>query len=101
MLQPGIAFYTATPALALQGLGLRGLRAGQPGAPGADDESRLTDREREMLRLADAGRKGYEIAAEMKLGRQTIRNYFSDLYVKLGVANCREAIAWARERGQL
>lgn len=46
--------------------------------------------------------RGYDnaaIAAELCLARQTVRNYTSRVYAKLGVDNRYQAIIWAREHG--
>lgn len=40
-----------------------------------------------------------QIAAELGIVTQTVRNYISALYDKLGVNSRAEAIVWARERG--
>ena len=61
----------------------------------------LTDRERQVLRLAGQGRSGAEIAAELGLSEGTVRNYLSEAISKLGAANRVEAARIARERGWL
>jgi DNA-binding NarL/FixJ family response regulator len=40
-----------------------------------------------------------QIARELGIATQTVRNYISTLYDKLGVRSRAEAIVWARERG--
>ena len=61
----------------------------------------LTDRERQVLRLAGQGRSGADIAAELGLSEGTVRNYLSEAISKLGAANRVEAARIARERGWL
>jgi len=61
----------------------------------------LTDRERQVLRLAGQGRSGADIAAELRLSEGTVRNYLSEAISKLGAANRVEAARIARERGWL
>ncbi len=61
----------------------------------------LTDRERQVLRLAGQGRSGADIAAELGLSEGTVRNYLSEAIGKLGAANRVEAARLARERGWL
>ncbi len=61
----------------------------------------LTDRERQVLRLAGQGRSGADIAAELSLSEGTVRNYLSEAISKLGAANRVEAARIARERGWL
>ncbi len=57
----------------------------------------LTDRERELLGLLAQGLDNARIASELHLGEQTVRNYLSRLYGKLGVQTRSEAIIWARD----
>ncbi len=61
----------------------------------------LTDREREVLRLADEGLSNAEIAARLHLSDGTVRNYLSEAIGKLGVTNRTAAARLARDRGWL
>lgn len=61
----------------------------------------LTDRERQVLRLAGEGASGADIAARLALSEGTIRNYLSEAISKLGAANRVEAARIAREKGWL
>jgi two-component system response regulator DesR len=61
----------------------------------------LTDRERQVLRLADEGLAGSEIAARLKLSEGTVRNYLSESIGKLGARNRVEAARLARQKGWL
>lgn len=61
----------------------------------------LTDREREVLRLADEGRSGPEIGRVLKLSEGTVRNYLSEAIGKLGAKNRVEAARLARQKGWL
>ena len=61
----------------------------------------LTDRDREMLRLAEAGRSNQEIADALALSPGTVRNYFSEAVQKLGARNRIEAGRIARQNGWL
>jgi DNA-binding NarL/FixJ family response regulator len=58
---------------------------------------RLTPRERELLELLSEGLDNVRIADRLHLGEQTVRNYLSRLYSKLGVRTRTAAIVWARE----
>jgi NarL family two-component system response regulator LiaR len=58
----------------------------------------LSDRERELLDLLSRGWDNARLAQELRLGEQTVRNYLSRLYSKLGVRTRSEAIVWARDR---
>ena len=61
----------------------------------------LTDRERQVLRLAGDGLTNAEIAGRLHLSDGTVRNYLSEAMSKLGAANRVAAARTARERGWL
>jgi two-component system response regulator DesR len=61
----------------------------------------LTDRERQVLRLAAEGMTGGDIAERLNLSDGTVRNYLSDAISKLGATNRVTAARLARERGWL
>ena len=61
----------------------------------------LTDRERQVLRLADEGRSSDAIARQLKLSEGTVRNYLSEAIGKLGAKNRVEAARLARQKGWL
>ena len=61
----------------------------------------LSDRERQVLRLAGEGRSAGEIASELNLSQGTVRNYLSEAIGKLGVGNRIEAFRLARQKGWL
>lgn len=61
----------------------------------------LTDRERQVLRLAGDGVSGAGIAAALHLSQGTVRNYLSEAISKLGASNRVEAACIARQRGWL
>lgn len=61
----------------------------------------LTDRERQVLRLAGEGRRSAEIGRELHLTEGTVRNYLSEAISKLGASNRIEAARLARTRGWL
>jgi two-component system, NarL family, response regulator DesR len=65
------------------------------------DEDPLTDRERQVLRLAAEGRSGSEIASSLGLSEGTTRNYLSEAINKLGARNRVEAARIARVKGWL
>lgn len=66
---------------------------------GEDDP--LSDRERQVLRLAAEGSSGAEIAAKLHLSEGTVRNYLSEAISKLGAGNRVEAARIARMKGWL
>ena len=61
----------------------------------------LTERERQVLRLAGEGKASIDIASELNLSEGTVRNYLSEAISKLGAANRVEAARIARTKGWL
>jgi len=61
----------------------------------------LTDRERQVLRLAGDGTPTARIAEALGLSEGTVRNYLSEAISKLGVTNRAEAARLARSKGWL
>ncbi len=61
----------------------------------------LTDRERQVLRLAGEGMQSGDIAAELRLSEGTVRNYLSEAISKMGASNRVEASRIARTKGWL
>lgn len=69
------------------------------GAKGEAEVVELSKRERQVLERMAKGLNNDTIAAELGIAAQTVRNYISNLYDKLGVHTRAEAVVWARERG--
>jgi DNA-binding CsgD family transcriptional regulator len=67
----------------------------------ADNEmlSRLTEREREILRLIFAGKCSSEVATLLSVSKRTVDFYLARAYAKLGVANRYQAFKRAVELG--
>jgi len=65
------------------------------------DDDPLTDRERQVLRLAGEGLSSAEVAEVLRLAEGTVRNYLSEAIGKLGARNRVEATRLAREKGWL
>jgi two-component system response regulator DesR len=61
----------------------------------------LTDRERQVLRLAGEGTTSGDIAVHLNLSEGTVRNYLSEAISKLGAGNRIEAARIARAKGWL
>jgi len=61
----------------------------------------LTDRERQVLRLAGDGMASIDIADKLGLSEGTVRNYLSEAISKLGANNRVEAARIARTNGWL
>ena len=61
----------------------------------------LTERERDVLRLADEGRSNKEIARQLDLSPGTVRNYLSEASSKLNASSRIEAGRIARDLGWL
>jgi DNA-binding NarL/FixJ family response regulator len=65
--------------------------------PQAEQAAELTTREKEVLRLISEGLDNSGIAEQLNLAEQTIRNYSSSIYEKIGVNSRAQAVIWARE----
>ncbi len=61
----------------------------------------LSNRERQILRLVEAGKMNKQISAELNLSPGTVRNYLAEAAQKLGASNRIEAFQIARENGWL
>jgi DNA-binding NarL/FixJ family response regulator len=69
-----------------------------PAAP-AQVFPELTEREREILDLIAQGLNNGEVAARLVLSSSTVRNYVSNIFSKLQVADRAQAIVKARDAG--
>ncbi|MFI6700443.1 response regulator [Streptomyces sp. NPDC050509] len=67
----------------------------------ADGANPLTEREREVLRVASDGSTNAEVAGVLRLSQGTVRNYLSTAIQKLAARNRAEAVRIAREKGWL
>lgn len=65
------------------------------------EDDPLSDRERQVLRLAAEGSSSGDIAAQLHLSEGTVRNYLSEAISKLGATNRIEAARIARMKGWL
>jgi DNA-binding NarL/FixJ family response regulator len=76
---------------------------GGPGAtsPGRPAHQRLTTREREVLQLVGAGLTNAEIAAELRLSPNTVKEHASSMFRKLGARNRADAVVRAQRLGVL
>ena len=61
----------------------------------------LSERERQVLRLAGEGATGKEIAGRLNLSQGTVRNYLSEAISKLAAGNRIDAARIARHKGWL
>jgi DNA-binding NarL/FixJ family response regulator len=69
--------------------------------PGRPAHQRLTAREREVLGLVAAGLTNAEIAAELQLSPNTVKEHASSMFRKLGARNRADAIVRAQRLGVL
>lgn len=79
-----------------------GLRVVDPALAEAslfDGANPLSDRERQVLRLAADGRSAAAIAAEVFLSAGTVRNNLSAAIGKVGAANRAQAVRIAQDKG--
>jgi two-component system response regulator DesR len=69
--------------------------------PVAPSAPRLTMREREVLELVAAGLTNAEIAAELELSPNTVKEHASSMFRKLGARNRADAVQRAQRLGVL
>jgi two-component system nitrate/nitrite response regulator NarL len=65
------------------------------------DASALTRREREIVRLIDAGLSNKEIAGSLRIELTTVKNHVHNILEKLHVRRRMDAVAVTRARGEL
>lgn len=71
-----------------------------PAAPVKDD-SPLTERELEVLRLAAQGERNKEIAYKLGISERTVKAHLTSVYAKFGVDSRAAAVAIATQNGLL
>jgi DNA-binding CsgD family transcriptional regulator len=76
-------------------IGVFGQILDNPKAPAAP-HPRLTPRQSEALRLLEQGRSTDQIAAELNLSKETVRNHIRDVLRAFGARSRLEAVALAR-----
>jgi DNA-binding NarL/FixJ family response regulator len=67
--------------------------------PGMGEDTRLTTRELQVLRLAASGRSNKQIGAELALSPRTVQVHLSGVFSKFGVASRTEAVIEGLKRG--
>ena len=77
-------------------VGVFGLIESRPGEPDITPQPHLTPRQAEVLRLLEQGRSTRQIAAELHLSTETVRNHIRSLLRALGVNSRLEAVAAAK-----
>ena len=71
----------------------------QSGELHPETASELTKREWQVLERVAQGHSNEMISDDLGIAKQTVRNYVTRVYEKLGVHTRAEAVVWARERG--
>ncbi len=74
---------------------------GGAGTAGRPAHQRLTGREHEVLQLVAAGLTNAEIAAELRLSPNTVKEHASSMFRKLGARNRADAVVRAQRLGVL
>jgi PAS domain S-box-containing protein len=77
-------------------VGVFGLIEGRPNDSPTAPHPHLTPRQVEVLRVLEQGRSTKQIAAELHLSTETVRNHIRRLFRALGVHTRLEAVAAAR-----
>lgn len=77
-------------------VGVFGLLDGRPDDSPISPLPHLTPRQAEVLRLLEQGRSTKQIAAELHLSMETVRNHIRHLFRALGVNSRLEAVAASR-----
>jgi DNA-binding NarL/FixJ family response regulator len=67
-------------------------------APRSSTRQRLTNRERDVLRLVAAGDSNKQIAAKLRISERTAKFHVTSIFTKLGAENRAQAVAIAAER---
>lgn len=75
------------------------VRAKKLGGEQKAEVAELSKREKQVLERIAMGQDNRHIGADLGLAEQTVRNYITNIYEKLGVHSRAEAVVWARERG--
>jgi two-component system nitrate/nitrite response regulator NarL len=71
------------------------------GQPALENGPTLTRREREIVRLIGSGLSNKEIASSLRIELPTVKNHVHNILEKLHVGSRRDAVAAARDRGEL
>jgi len=82
-----------------QVIGVFGLLTGESNEDASAPPAHLTPRQAEVLRLLEQGRSTKQIAQELHLSNDTVKNHIRHLLHALGVHSRLEAVAVARQRG--
>ena len=85
----------------LDGHGSSGLRSGAPAGRPSGNGEKLSEREREILRLVATGYTSGEIGKRLTISGQTVNTHIKNIYRKLQVRTRAQAVNLASMRGLL
>lgn len=63
------------------------------------EEYPISDREQDVLKLMASGCSNSQIAEQLFISKNTVRNHIANIYDKLQINSWREAVAWAWRDG--
>ena len=86
---------------AIVGVLILAFAARRPPSVGLDPQPRLTPRQREILNLIAAGLSTSEMAENLSISTETVRNHLRSVFTELDVHTRLEAIATAQRLGLL
>lgn len=90
-----------TPNLARRLLNRLDTRHGGPSLRGSGQRERLSDREKEVLKMVACGYTSAEIGSRLVISSQTVNTHIRHIYHKLQVRTRAQAVTQAAERGLL
>ena len=74
---------------------------GARSAPASAEREKLSDREREVLKMVSCGHTSAEVGTRLQISAQTVNSHVKNIYRKLRVKTRAQAVSYAGARGLL